>query len=188
MFHDVLRFFAKELNSYLRLRFGVQQDMVVLSNLINQDGRPALNDKNKVVMSLMNIEEERVARPMKNFRKDGPNAYTQLRPPLKLYLYVIFTGYFEGENYEEALKFIYGVAAYFQSNPVFSSKQNPQLGRGAERVTVDFVNIDFDKLGRMWAIYGNKYLPSMVFRFRTIVIQENVATGQSSAIIEVKKS
>ena len=186
MFHDVLRFFAKELNSYLRLKFGVQQDMVVLSNLINQDGKPALTDKNKIVMSLINMEEERVTRPMKNYIRSGGNNYSEIRPPLKLYLYIMFTAYFEGENYEEALKFIYGVASFFQSHPVFNSKQYPQLGNGAERITVDFVNTDFDKLGRMWAVMGNKYLPSMVFRFRTFIIQENVITGQASGVAGMK--
>ncbi len=182
MFHDVLRFFAKELNSYLGLKFGVQEDIVVLSNLINQDGKPALNDKNKIVMSLINMEEERVTRPMKNYIRQGENAYAELRPPLKLYMYVMFTAYFEGENYEEALKFIYGVASFFQSHPVFTSKEYAQLGKGAEKITVDFVNTDFDKLGRMWAVMGNKYLPSMVFRFRTIVIQENTIAGHASAV------
>ena len=58
MIQNVLPVIVGELNEYFKSHFDTNEDKVVLSNIIDQAGGIEIEDKNKIVVSLINIEEE----------------------------------------------------------------------------------------------------------------------------------
>ena len=56
MIHNLLPVVCSELNSYFKSRYGLREDRLVLSNLIDQDGSVAFEGSNTVVCSLVNVE------------------------------------------------------------------------------------------------------------------------------------
>lgn len=49
---------AIQLNQHLKSRFGLHEDVVVISNILEQDGSLASHINNKLVMFLINIERD----------------------------------------------------------------------------------------------------------------------------------
>ena len=54
---------VEELNDSLNVKFRLNENRVVASNLINLDGSLSIKDENRIVVSLVNLEEEKVATP-----------------------------------------------------------------------------------------------------------------------------
>ena len=48
-----------ELNDSLNIKFRLNENRVVASNLMNLDGSLSLKDENRIVVSLVNLEEEK---------------------------------------------------------------------------------------------------------------------------------
>ena len=58
MIHNLLPIVGAELNNYFKSRFDIEEDRLILSNLMNLDGSVAVEGNNKVVCSLINVQEE----------------------------------------------------------------------------------------------------------------------------------
>ena len=58
MIHLALKHLANQLNQFLKRTLTITEDVVVVSNLIDQDGGAAPNLSNKVVMFLTRIERD----------------------------------------------------------------------------------------------------------------------------------
>ena len=63
MIDSALFSIVNELNSSLNLKFNLNENRVVASNLLNLDGSLSIKDENRIVVSLVNIEEEKTATP-----------------------------------------------------------------------------------------------------------------------------
>jgi hypothetical protein len=114
MIHNLLPTVAAELNDYFKSKYDLDEDRVVISNLMNQDGSVAVEGANKVVCYLANIEEETTLKATKGtavfsggFGSSGGDIHVNLT--------VMFSSFFTGKNYVEALKFLSGVIYFFQS-------------------------------------------------------------------------
>ena len=59
MIDSALFSIVNELNSSLNLKFNLNENRVVASNLLNLDGSLSIKDENRIVVSLVNIEEEK---------------------------------------------------------------------------------------------------------------------------------
>ena len=55
----VVKVVASELNEFFRLKFGIKEDRVIISNLVNQDGSSSVKDENRIILSLVLIQEEK---------------------------------------------------------------------------------------------------------------------------------
>ena len=156
MIHEILPMIAAELSEFLDSRFDTSEDPVTLSNLVNQDGTVAVKGENKIVVSLVNIE------------RDGSNqlaggGFTRGDMPVHVNLYVMFSAYFN--DYFEALKFISGVIGFFQGSPTFTYFDTT--------VKVELHNIDFRELGNLWTALGSKSLPFVIYKVRTLNMDED---------------
>lgn len=170
MIHEVVPVIAAELNDFLESQFDTGEDKVIISNLVNQDGSVAIQDENKVVVSIINIERD--GNNQRSFAKLGSN------PSVNINIYILFSAYFNSSNYLEALKFISGVIAFFQSKNVFTPSNTPMLNNDIHQIVAEMVNIDFKELSNLWGALGGKYLPSVVYRFRSINIDEDLLSDE----------
>lgn len=156
---------VNELNEFLRLKFQLKGDRAVITNVVGQDGTPAIKEENKILVSLINIEEERKATP-----KHNENAGNK---PVYLYLYVLFSASFNATLNVEALKFISAVIAFFQSKPVFDPQNTGELDPAIEKLIFEIYSLSFQEQSNMWASVGAKCMPAVLYKIRMVAINES---------------
>ncbi|MEM7037751.1 MAG: DUF4255 domain-containing protein [Bacteroidota bacterium] len=175
MIHQVLPAIVNELSEYLGSKFGVSEDQIVLGNIVNQDGSLAA-DGNKLIVSLINIARDGSKGAMKTI---GGND----NPPVYVNLYIIFAAVYNQSNinsqdYLEALKMISGVISFFQGNNYFDAHNTPDYPNDANKVHLEIENIEFRELVNLWSLSGAKYVPSIIYRIRSLNMEEDLVTDE----------
>src|SRR5690242_15173179 len=98
MIRTSLEFLSDELNQYIKRKdpqnFG-NTDCVVLSNLMKPDGTFALpldqgNENFKVILTLINLEEDRIAESQLYYQKVNDKVQV-INPPVNINIYVLFS-------------------------------------------------------------------------------------------------
>jgi hypothetical protein len=166
MIYDVLQTLADDLNVYFKTKLNIQEEKVVLSALVNQDGSIALQTENKVIATLINIEKEPFS---SSPQKIG-------RQTLTLNLYVLFSCYFTNTNYSEALRFLDLIIIYFDENYIMSSSTKGSYS-GSGKINIEIETFNIDKAHNIWSTLGAKYMPSAVYKIRMIVVESNSITS-----------
>jgi hypothetical protein len=179
---------AAELNQFLKRTFDRSEDLVVVSNLLEQDGSVAPHVDNKVVVFLTNIEKETVQASIHSTPAlNGPRTLVASEP-LHLNLYLMFAGCFSGSNYPEALKFIATTIRFFQANPVFDHHNTPELDRRIDRLALDVENLDIQQLSNLWGILSTRYIPSIMYKMRMVTIDADAVRSEVYTVNEPRPS
>jgi len=163
---------AMELNQYLKQRFVLDEDQVVIANILEQDGTVAPHVNNKIVVSLVNIQHDTTPQRLPGHSGGGAARSAVSQRPLHFNLYLMFASYFGGNNYQEGLKFLSNTISYFQTNPIFDRSNSPGLAQGIDKLVLDIENLDFNDLSNLWGVLSGKYLPSILYRVRLVCFDE----------------
>jgi len=94
---------------------------------------------------------------------------------------VLVTASFSG-NYGEALKVLSNVVAFFQSKPSFNPQNSAGFPASMEKLSLELVNLSIHEVNNVWSILGAKYMPSIVYKMRMLVVQENWLAERVSAV------
>ena len=167
----MLQFVTLELNRFFRVKFQLNENIVELSELTQPDGTPVVGQGNRVVITLLNIEEERVRSSMQNYASGSGNS-SLVFPPVYLNLYLIICAYCPGKNYAESLKFIAGVLAFFQANPVMHRTEFPDMPADSEKVIFEMLKLNYQDMSYIWGMLGAKHLPSVGYKMRMLAVDE----------------
>lgn len=170
---------AEELNDFIKTKFQLDEDRVILSNLINLDGTVAVKEMNRVIVSVVNIHEERVGVPLKGLGVRGGD-----KPPIYLNVFILFSANFDEKLKKEALKFISAVISFFQSKNVFTPSDTPNLDNSIDRLIMDIYNQNFQDQSSIYQILGSKYLPGIMYKMRMVAIDEGAMDYKPGAIVE----
>lgn len=171
---------ANQLNQFLKRSFDLSEDMVVVSNVLEQDGTPAPNINNKLVVFLVNVEKENTAPNTSNF--SNARNTTKTYPPVCLNLYVMVAGNFSGSNYQEGLKFLSNAVSFFQRQPVFDHQITPDLDKRINKLTLDIENLNIQDLSSLWGMLSGKYQPSILYRVRMVTFDSGDIVSQTPLI------
>ena len=168
MIDSALFSIVNELNSSLNLKFNLNENRVVASNLLNLDGSLSIKDENRIVVSLVNIEEEKTA---------TPNGFgvpiTGNNHPIYLNMYVLFYSLFNEKLYEESLKFISAIIGFFQSKKVFTPNNTSGLDQQIDKILEEINNISFHEQSNILSALGAKYAPCVLYKMRMVGIEES---------------
>jgi hypothetical protein len=165
MINEALTCLTEEINEYFRNKLKVTEEKVILSGIVNQDGSVAIQGENKVVVTLVNIEQEPIT---KSNTLMGSRQGSGAIPPVKINLYILFSAYFTGTNYSESLRFLSFIIAFLQEKNVFSSSNTPRLDSSIDKISLEMVSLTTDKLNNLWASLGAKYMPSVLYKMRML--------------------
>jgi hypothetical protein len=168
MIFEALSCLVDEMNEHFRNRLKVNEQKVILSALINQDGTVAIQGENKIIVTLVNIEKESA----KSLAQTGATASPNTPPILNINLHVLFSAYFSQGNYAEALRFLSFVIGYFVNKPTFNAN-TPALDSKIEKLTFELMDLNVDTLSNMWSLLGAKHMPSVVFKIRMLTFDSN---------------
>jgi hypothetical protein len=186
MINETFKFLTEELNKYLSQKMGVITDQrVVWGNV----GKALDNESSghntltgKAIISLINVEEDRVAKQQENFVRTDTGV-TYKNPPLYLNLYVLIS--VNRVDYGDALKWLAFIIQFFQSQNVFTPAAYPNLDIRIQKIIADLYTVNFEQLNQIWSILGGKYLPSVLYKVRQVTIDEDAIDYESGFIKEI---
>lgn len=182
MIDTAINHIASNVNQQLMRSFGLNEDVVVVSNILEQDGTVATHVNNKIVVSLVNIEKESVPLNQPRAVASGGMRTVVTNPPFHFNLYLMFASYFSGSNYQEGLKFISNTISYLQGQNVFDQHNSPGLDRNINKLVMDVENLDINDLSNLWSILSGKYLPSVLYKVRMVAVDANAVNDQATVI------
>ncbi|WP_416762670.1 DUF4255 domain-containing protein [Roseateles sp. So40a] len=180
MIDAALQQVAQQLNQHLRHRLGADEDLVALTNLLEQNGGPVPLAQNKLVMFLAGIERDMVAH--RAAAPGGLPSRLQTPDPVYLNLLVMCAANFSGTNYTEALKCLSAAIAFFQSRPVMDHQNCPGMDSALERLTLNIENLSSAEMHSLWSIHSGRYLPSVLYRIRLVSVDSQWARGRDILI------
>ncbi|MBI4660154.1 MAG: DUF4255 domain-containing protein [Verrucomicrobia bacterium] len=168
MLDVTLQFLRDQLNTYLLTRTGSDSVKVKLSKVVDEAGKYAF-EQETIGASVVNIEEERTVKTHLPEYTYVNGQHVAREPELKLNLYVMFAANFK--VYDEALKYISHILAFFQTYPAFTADEFPLLDPRLEKLTLELQSPTYEQLNQIWAFLGGKQLPSILYKARLIVIE-----------------
>ena len=160
---------------------------VILGNVatLNDPG----SSESNVLLSLVNIEEEVMLRNPENFFKRDFNTVYK-NPPMHVNITIMFGAYQPNENglgtnYEGSISKIQKVIGFYQRNSIFERVNFPDLPAGIEKLTFELINLNLEQLHHLWSMLGGKYIPSVAYKMRMVVIDEALETMEAPLITQI---
>lgn len=174
MIDKALLFIEKEVNNYFDARFGpVTPKRVSIGNIakMNDDGNGGGGGEatGLAVLSLVNIEEDRISKNPENFYRNGGGIMYR-NPKVLLNLYALFS--VTVNTYSTALQTLGNIIQCFQATHYFESATNPNLDPSLEKISMELCSLNFEQVNHLWSILGGKYLPSALYKVRVVAIED----------------
>jgi hypothetical protein len=169
-----LTFLRDELAAFILARTNSTSVEVKLTKLVNEAGKYAFGEET-IALSVINLEEDRTLKSQLPEYSFVNGQHLKLEPELKFNLHLMIAANFN--LYAQAWKAISLILAFFQSHPSFNSTEYPALSPSIEKLTLELETLSFEQLNQVWAYIGGKHLPSVVYKVRMVVIQDEVLAG-----------
>ena len=185
MIDRALAVLAGQLDEALRLRFSNSTAVAALGTApdLSREGAGAVPAQ-PVTLTLVRIEEDRTARMQVTVRRRTDEALEELQPDVKLHLYLLVTA--AAKDYADSLRYLAAVVGYFQARPVFDHANTPILDAGIDKLSVELFTQSFEEQNHLWGMLALRYVPSVLYRVRLVVIQESVVSAINRPITEVQ--
>jgi len=196
---SVLDLMQEELNGFLGKKEPryLEHPPVLVSDLVDQKGDWAFSlggenevQQDRVIVTLINIEEETFGKAQLPYVKKNDHSIDLLNPEIKLNLYVLFSSFSnksESERYLNCLNIISYVVLFFQSKHVFDHQNTPNLAQGIEKVIMELVSLTFEQQNYMWSTLGAKFMPSVLYKLRLLVVREIEDAIARTVIDEIRR-
>jgi len=190
MIFDALKYIQAGLEKYLT-EVGLSpptDSIVTLDNIgLAEELGGTKDDLNqRVVISLVNLQEEATLKNLPNYKvRNGRTEYE--RPPIHLNLFVLVS-VMDVDNYENALRRISAVVAYFQSQREFSFQHTPtSAGEYSQevRVIMDLYTLTFEQLNHLWGALGGKQIPFVLYKARVVPVSAEKPQAEGGIITDI---
>jgi hypothetical protein len=189
MLLETFQFLADELNKYLILKGVVTSDAprVELGNVARAYDVDTLAGSdpiaNRAILSLVNVEEDRVSKQQENYVKSIVSTRYK-SPPLFLNLYMLVA--LNRNNYGQSLTWLSHILQFFQFQNVFTPVTHPSLDSRILKLIVELHSLNFEQINHLWSTLGGKYLPSVMYKIRQVTLDEDLVISESGFIKEIK--
>ncbi|GHC57963.1 Protein of unknown function [Ulvibacter litoralis] len=164
--------------------------VLLLENSAKLDDTTLTKIKDRVVVTLLNLEEETTLKNIPNTEfKNGKTIYKN--KPVNLNLYVLFAA--NRTMYEKSLISISNIIAFFQSKKVFTQTNTPfSSGNSAFddlkefKFVVDLYTPTFEQLNYIWGTLGGKSVPSVLYKVSILHIENDIIQDIGTPISQVQ--
>ena len=179
---------VSQLNQYVQVN--TTGDSVVPGNIsfLESEGGSAGGavDSDKIVVSLVNVEEEGALKNGYNVRTIGSKTFYENRPVF-LNLFLLYSAHFG--NYRTALDALAQVIEFFQANKVFTFQRTPpDTGFPADpqtqelQIHLDLHTLTFQEINDLWGSLGGKQVPFVMYKARLLPIRAQVPLEEAKPI------
>ena len=183
MIQKALEYIHDSLDQYLINKFGLDESKMLLNSIIESDGTVPLKNKNKVILSLINIEKETL-KPfyVRNHKlKDG--SFSDINPAERFNLELLVTSNFD--DYRETLKFLDAILLFFQAHPSLSANSFSRIPKGIKKLELELEQVTYNQMHSLWTAMGAKYQPSVIYKTRLVSIQADEIEGFDPAVEQI---
>lgn len=188
MLADVFQLLAGNLDAYFDNAAGSDgEPRSAVVQLLQQDGdHDAIKfPLNKVTPLLINIEEEGHLRPGDRFSRVAVNGNREfVFPDVRLNLYILFVSHFQ--EYADALNYLSLIVKYFQSHPVLDHQNTPGLHKDIDKLVIELKTLPLTEQNEVWNALRSAYRPSLLYRVRMLVFQDQSSVTAPSDVREVR--
>jgi hypothetical protein len=142
-------------------------EIVQLNNIANiNDEKNDLH--NKIILTLLKIEEETSLKNSSFYNKKPTNEIEKHHPAVHLNLYLLVA--VTKKNYREALQLLSDTITFFQYNKVFTGEipDSSSEQKASFRITVELHDTNFQDVFDMWSNLGSKQFPSVIYKVRLL--------------------
>ena len=185
MIYPSLNLIADQLNTNMFEKWGATingtNEIVQLNNIAN------INDEkydlyNKIIITLLKIEEETSLKNSAFYNKILPNQIQKHQPPVYLNLYMLVA--ITKKNYREALQLLSDTVTFFQYNKAFTGTVPGATAEENDsyRITVELHDINFQEVFDMWSNLGSKQFPSIIYKVRLLKFFDSNQTQEVPAV------
>ncbi len=183
MIEGAISFIEESLNAYLQDKMNYKEERVISSNLVEQDGSMAIRDDNRVVITLVDLDQEPSLKNANRLEMRPGGSTKTVLPPVNLNLFIMFSCFFISSNYKEGLKYLSNIILFFQGRPLFTNQSHPSLNKyGIERLSFEIYHPDYQARNNMWTILGIKYLPSIIYKVKMLSFSDQLVKEDLPAI------
>lgn len=181
MIHKVVPSVIASLNEYIRNEYNLQENMVVLTNPVDMNGKLNPQIDNKLCVFVQHFEEEKL------LKNAAYQANAGMNPPMHFNVYLMFIANFPDPNYLESLRFISIVLEFFQGIRVFDRSNTPMLSANVEKIAFEYVNLDTEAMRNIWGMIGLKYMPSLIYKLKLLSFTNDLIREDFPSIIKNPK-
>ena len=179
---------VNQLNQYVQVN--TTGDPVVSGNisfLESESGSPGGTvDSDRIVVSLVNVEEEGALKNGYNVRTIGASQFYENRPVF-LNLFLLYSAHYS--DYPTALDALAQVIEYFQANKTFNFQRTPpETGFPSDprtqelQVHLDLHTLTFQEINDLWGSLGGKQVPFVMYKARLLPIRARVPQEEAQPI------
>jgi hypothetical protein len=174
------------------LRLGGANNEVVLGNiaLAGEQGNTALDDK--LILSMVGIEEESTMRNSPNLRP-ASDGFAKAQPPLHVNVHMLLAAHYTTGTgttpYENALTRLSQGITFFQSKPVFNAHNTPgENFNGLEKLTIELQTLGLEQTNQLWGSLGGRMVPAALYKVRMLIIDAEQISGTGPAIESIQSN
>ena len=136
------------------------------------------------ILTLVNLEEERIAKSPNNFVRVNDKVEYR-NPKILLNLYCLFS--VNHSSYDTALQYLSLIIQFFQYRNFIDHKNTPPdnglaLDHKVDKLIFDMVSMNSEQVNHLWATLGGKYLPSVLYKVRMVTIEDDTPGLEEQAI------
>jgi hypothetical protein len=186
MIYETMKFLSDEINAYLSLKLGVNTDpRLILGNVakaLDNDTPGPASLTGKAILTLVNVEEDRIAKQQENYYKNNTSVIYK-NPPTYINLYLLIS--INKAEYSDSLKWLAYIIQFFQYQNVFTPLSHPALDTRITKLITDLYTLNFEQINHLWSTLGGKYLPSVMYKVRQITLDEDAVIAGGGLITEI---
>lgn len=191
MIYESLAILRAELENFIRHNSTIvsTEDEVVLGNIALTEGAGAAAITNKLVLTLIKVEEDPSLKngPTRIF--DGTK-YIKENRPVHSYAYILVTAHYP-DTYTNALKRLTAAIKFFQGKSIFTHANSPLTeledveGIDEFKITMELVSPSFEQLNHIWGMMGGKSHPAVLYKARLLTIKRDAPQDSEEPITHI---
>ena len=200
MIHEAISLLRDELVAYLEAEhgYGNAGDIVLIENIaLFESAGTGVNFDDKIVMSLVNIEEESTLKNSAFVKQGIGNTARYENPPVFINLYLLITASNKStaeKSYLNAIERLSLVIRFFQGKNTFTAGTSSSLSNAAFasetykdlRITAELYTLTFEQINHLWGTLGGKQMPSAMYKLRLVALTDHKLLREVPLIEEIE--
>lgn len=179
MLVEAIGLLLRQLNDYIAQADGGGRgapDQALWGNVAQLDRAEIATElDNHIVLSLVNIEEERALKNGRTVSNAGTTEVTYRNRPIHLNLFLLFTANYR--NYGTGLRRLSQVLTFFQGKQRFTLNDSAGASFMQSPITefslvMDLLSLSFEEVNHLWGFLGAKQSPFAIYRARLVTVSD----------------
>ncbi len=181
MILKAIEFTTKVFNQFIKNKFGLDENAVLANNIVDQNGTVPLENQNKIIISIIHIEQETTKQFYGRNQKLPDGNYVNKPLTQRYNLYLLITPNFD--NYNETLKFLNASIQFFQANEILDATTNADIPSDLNKLEFELQKGEsYMQMQNLWTALGAKYRPSLIYKMKLVTVATEDITGFSTEI------